>query len=145
MLASGRASPYVYNKCFLHRGRMYVCERGCRYNGAALRYSLPGRRNSGTWKCLSVQVIQMETDCNISRCTFHPWQGEDCKHDDQICLPCDAWRSASPGGTQSIIWCGRNCFIRQVRLQSPLDWLAPLHSSFNPSFVHKMCFLSNRV
>ena len=94
MLASSRASPYAYNKCSLHRGRMYVCERACRSNGAAPRSSLPGRRNSGTWKCLSVQVIQMETDCNISRCTFHPWRGKDCKHDDQIFLPCDAWRLA---------------------------------------------------
>lgn len=94
MLASSRASPYVYNKCFLRRGSMYVCERACRYNGAAPRSSLPGRRNSGTWKCLSVQVIQMETDCNISRCTFHPWRGEDCRHDNQIFLPCDAWRLA---------------------------------------------------
>lgn len=94
MLASSRASPYVYNKCFLHRGRMYVCERACRYNGASPRSSLPGRRNSGTWKCLSVQVIQMETDCNISWCTFHPWRGEDCRHDNQIFLPCYAWRLA---------------------------------------------------
>lgn len=94
MLASSRASPYVYNKCFFHRRRMYVCERACRYNGAAPRSSLPGRRNSGSWKCLSVQVIQMETDCNISWCTFHPWRGGDCKHDNQIFLPCDAWRLA---------------------------------------------------
>lgn len=27
MLASSRPSPYVYNKCFLYRGRMYVCVR----------------------------------------------------------------------------------------------------------------------
>lgn len=94
MLASSGASPYVYNKCFLHRGRMYVCEKACRYNGAAPRSSFPGRQNSGAWKCLSVQVIQMETDCNISRCTFHPWRGEDCEHHDQIFLPCDAWSLA---------------------------------------------------
>lgn len=94
MLASSRASPYVYSKCFLHRGRIYVCEKACRYNGAAPRSSLPGRRNSGTWKCLSVQVIQMETDCNNSWCTFHPWRGEDCKHDNQIFVPCGAWRLA---------------------------------------------------
>lgn len=94
MLASSGASPYVYNKCFLWRRRMYVCERACRYNGAVPRSSLPGRQNSGTWECLSVQGIQMETDCNISGCTFHPWREEDCKHNSQIRFPCDAWRLA---------------------------------------------------
>lgn len=31
----------------------------------------------------------------------------------------------SPGGAQTVIWHGRNCFIRQVGLQSQSDWLAP--------------------
>lgn len=94
MLASSGVSPYVYNKCFLWIRRMYVCERACRYNGAVPRSSLPGRQSSGTRECLSIQGIQMETDCNISQCTFHPWREEDCEHNSQICFPCDAWRLA---------------------------------------------------
>lgn len=118
---------------------MYVCERACRYNGAAPRSSLPGRQNSGTWKYLSAPAIQMETDCNISLCTFHPGWGEGCKHHEQIFLSCDAWRMAQLLGEPWLIsaW--------QVRFQSRSDWLVPPHPSFNPSSVHRTCFLPSRT
>ena len=118
MLASSGVSPYVYNKCFLWIRRMYVCERACRYNGAVPRSSLPGRQSSGTRECLSIQGIQMETDCNISQCTFHPWREEECV---KIGL--------SPGGKWSTALYGRHCSVGQVGLQSQSDQLALLYSS----------------
>lgn len=70
---------------------------------------------------------------------FSQGWGEGCKHHEQTFLPCDVWRMAQLLGEPWLIsaW--------QVGFQSRSHWLVPPRSSFNPSSVHRTCFLPSKT
>lgn len=130
MLASSRASPYAYNKCFLCR-RMYVCmwEHADVMGQLLAPVSLGGEtqalRNAYQLQEFRWKQIVTSPDAPFTR-------GERSTGFFSLAM-CEDW---------PISWgrAGRCCvqqkgFSRQVGLESQLNWLAPLHSSASPEVL----------